>query len=246
MDLISIITPTYGRHPYLMQALDIFLAQDYPNLEWLILDDSPNPAQELLNHPDPRIRYFHSDERLTIGSKRNQLIEKANGNIIAHFDDDDYYAPNYISTMARVLDESNYDLLNLKAWYLYHEKNEFFGYWDLLETKGMHFVCYPAHVQLIYFDENNLPLYGSMALGYGFGWIYKKAVWEANHYDDINWNEDGEFALKALEKFKLGGIKDTEGLCLHVLHGGNTSTSFPQFKLPHHLIKKIFPAFQLL
>jgi len=246
MDKISIITPTYGRHPHLMQALDHFLAQDYPNLEWLILDDSPAPCEDLINHPDPRIRYFHNSERISIGSKRNQLIEKASGNIIAHFDDDDYYAPNYISTMARVLHESQRDLLNIKAWYLYHEKNEFFGYWDLLETKGMHFVCYPSHVQLIYFDEKNLATYGPMEMGYGFGWIYKKAVWEKAPFEDVNWNEDGLFAIKAVENFKLGGIKDTEGICLHVLHGENTSTSYPQFKLPHHLLKKIFPAFQLL
>jgi glycosyltransferase involved in cell wall biosynthesis len=236
MDLISIITPTYGREKHLAQALDGFLAQNYPNLEWLILDDSPNPSEALSNYSDHRIHYFHSSERITIGEKRNQLIARARGNIIAHFDDDDYYAPNYISTMARLLHESEHDLLNIKAWYLYHEKNEFFGYWDLLETKGMHFACYPSHVQLIYFDENNLPIYGAMDLGYGFGWIYKKAVWEKSPFESINWNEDGVFALKALENFKLGGIKDTEGICLHVLHGENSSTSYPQYKLPPHLM----------
>lgn len=212
----------------------------------LILDDSPSPCKALLNHHDPRIRYFHGPERISIGSKRNQLIEKEKGNIIAHFDDDDYYAPNYISTMARLLNESGHDLLNIKAWFLYHEKNEFFGYWDILEIKDMHFVCYPTHVQLIYFDENNLPLYGAMENGYGFGWIYKKAVLEKSPFADINWNEDGAFAHKAIKHFKLGGIKDTEGICLHVLYGENTSTSYPQYKLPHYLIKKIFSAFQLL
>ena len=37
--------------------------------------------------------------RLNAGEKRNWLAQHATGDYVAHFDDDDYYAPHYISRM---------------------------------------------------------------------------------------------------------------------------------------------------
>ena len=36
---------------------------------------------------------------LDLGEKRNWLVQHATGDYVAHFDDDDYYAPHYISRM---------------------------------------------------------------------------------------------------------------------------------------------------
>jgi len=47
---------------------------------------------------------------LTLGHKRNQLIQLASGEIVAHFDDDNLYAPEYLSTMVEALYESKAQL----------------------------------------------------------------------------------------------------------------------------------------
>jgi hypothetical protein len=43
----------------------------------------------------PKQRRLHLD----VGEKRNWLVQHATGDYVAHFDDDDYYAPHYISRM---------------------------------------------------------------------------------------------------------------------------------------------------
>jgi hypothetical protein len=63
---------------------------------------------------------------------------------------------------------------------------------------------------------------------------------EKNPYPAINFNEDGLFALNALENFKLDGFFDTQGICLHFIHQTNTSSCFPQYILPPSLMKNFF------
>ena len=61
--------------------------------------------------------YTHVTERLTIGEKRNRLIAASSGQVIVHFDDDDYYAPCYVEWMLRQL--GDHDLVKLVGWFAY-------------------------------------------------------------------------------------------------------------------------------
>tara|TARA_B110000046_G_C12699375_1_gene275904 strand:- start:99 stop:266 length:168 start_codon:yes stop_codon:yes gene_type:complete len=45
------------------------------------------------------VTYLYQRDHQTIGQKRNLAIQHATGDIICHFDDDDLYAADYISTM---------------------------------------------------------------------------------------------------------------------------------------------------
>jgi glycosyltransferase involved in cell wall biosynthesis len=114
MPKVSIITPTYSRESHLSKIHRCFKSQDYPDLEWLILDDSPGPSEEFTATSDSRIRYRHISKRLSIGEKRNLLVDEAAGDIIVHFDDDDFYNLNYVSSMVGALNEKECDLLNLR------------------------------------------------------------------------------------------------------------------------------------
>jgi glycosyltransferase involved in cell wall biosynthesis len=111
--LVSIITPTYRREEFLPYTARWVRAQTYPHFEWLILDDSPVPNPLLAADSDPRIRYQHVEQRLSIGEKRNRLVAMARGEFIAHFDDDDYYAPRFLELMISSLDANRADFANL-------------------------------------------------------------------------------------------------------------------------------------
>ena len=242
--MVSIITPTYNRATFLKNALAYFRSQNYRDIEWLILDDSLQEAPAFSDLADRNIFYERIDRKLSVGEKRNLLIEKSHGEIIVQFDDDDYYCPDYVRTMVSALSTLNADLINLRGWFLYDCRSRFFGYWNLMQKEGLHYRCDQAGVvQLMLNSENN----GGLAdnhLGYGFSYAFKKKVWKEVKFPEIDWNEDGEFSLKASSKFKVDGIKDTTGICLHILHLASTSRCFPQHHLPSFLLQRLFPALE--
>ena len=41
---VSVLAPTYQREQYLPALYTLFQAQTYPDLELLVLDDSPQPS----------------------------------------------------------------------------------------------------------------------------------------------------------------------------------------------------------
>src|SRR3978361_2118037 len=98
---VSVVTPTFGRERYLAGLYQGFAAQTHQDRELLVFDDSPVPSAFFARLAGPRVRYLHAPERLTIGEKRNRLIELATGEVIAFFDDDDHYAPGYLRAMLR-------------------------------------------------------------------------------------------------------------------------------------------------
>jgi glycosyltransferase involved in cell wall biosynthesis len=88
--LVTCIMPTYNRRPFIERAVAGVLGQSYPNLELLILDDGSDPIENCLP-ADPRVRYQRLEGRSTIGKKRNLACQEARGELICHFDDDDWY-----------------------------------------------------------------------------------------------------------------------------------------------------------
>jgi len=97
--LVSLLTPTFNRREFFPRAVRCFLSQDYPNLELIILDDGTDPIKDLLLD-DPRIKYFYETSKKNHGEKMNICCERATGEILMVFDDDDWYAPDRVTRQA--------------------------------------------------------------------------------------------------------------------------------------------------
>jgi glycosyltransferase involved in cell wall biosynthesis len=95
--LVSCIMPTRDRRLFVGQALRYFLRQDYPAKELVIVDDGDDPVQDAVP-TDSRMRYIRLEKHHSIGQKRNIAVREACGTLIAHWDDDDWYNPAYLST----------------------------------------------------------------------------------------------------------------------------------------------------
>jgi glycosyltransferase involved in cell wall biosynthesis len=91
--LVSCIMPTADRRAWVPNALDYFARQDYAERELVVLDDGADRVADLIPD-DPRVRYVGLDERLVLGEKRNRACELARGEIVVHWDDDDWHAPH--------------------------------------------------------------------------------------------------------------------------------------------------------
>jgi glycosyltransferase involved in cell wall biosynthesis len=96
MPLVSCVMPTRNRRRWIAQAIGYFQRQDYPNRELLVLDDGEDAVADIIP-PDPSIRYVRLDRTLVLGEKRNHACELARGEIIAHWDDDDWQASHRLS-----------------------------------------------------------------------------------------------------------------------------------------------------
>ena len=110
--LVSCIMPTADRRAHVARAIRCFLAQDYPDRELIVIDDGSDSVADLIPKLDT-IRYTRLDERLSLGAKRNMAVELARGEIVAHWDDDDWMAPQWLSSQVRTLLESGADVCGL-------------------------------------------------------------------------------------------------------------------------------------
>ena len=138
MELVSIITPTRNRERFLSNAEALVRARTYPRIEWIICDDSPTPSQRFGAAKDDAVRYIHSAVKVSVGEKRNRIADLARGDIIVHFDDDDFYAPSYVETMVARLRQGA-DMVKLSGWFLYSGLYRSLGYWDCLQNAGAAF-----------------------------------------------------------------------------------------------------------
>lgn len=94
--LVSCIMPTYNRRAFVPLALACFSHQTYPRRELVIVDDGSDPIGDLLQDI-PDVRYVRLQRRHTIGAKRNIACREARGEVIAHWDDDDWYGPERLA-----------------------------------------------------------------------------------------------------------------------------------------------------
>jgi len=241
---VSIITPTFNRHDLLKAQHAHVLAQSEQDFEWLILDDGPAPSPYFTQLSDPRIRYTHlSGPKMLVSAKRNWLCERSRAPIIAQFDDDDYYAPHYLTVMLKRLAETRADITKLSAWFVYSALLRRLGYWDTANTLGLHFTFGPEPVLNAFFNQTPPDSMKNNYAGYGFSYVFKISMWEKAPFPHVEYASDYGFVAAALAKgCALDHFADTEGLCLHILRRDNMSKSFPQCLLPDFMLEKLFSA----
>lgn len=115
--LVSCIMPTRNRAAFLPSALKCWRDQIYPERELIILDSSDDPIKFVAERAceelgmereiNARVRYIYSTQPIVIGSARNICCQQSNGDIIAHWDDDDWSGPNRLAEQVDILEECN-------------------------------------------------------------------------------------------------------------------------------------------
>lgn len=116
---VSALTPTCNRREFFPRAVSCFLSQDYPNLEWIILDDGAEPIRDLIP-PDPRIKYFYEQPKRMHGYKMNRCFELSSGEFGIVWDDDDWYPPSRITRQIQpMLDNPSIQVVGTSTIYYY-------------------------------------------------------------------------------------------------------------------------------
>jgi O-antigen biosynthesis protein len=196
--LVSCIMPTRGRTGFALQAVRYFLAQDYPRRELIVLDDAGGDLGAHLPD-DPRIRYEALPAGSPIGAKRNRGAELARGEVIAHWDDDDWYAPSRLREQVAPILANRADVTALRCEVFFDlERWEFWGCSDAL------------HRRLFVQDVHGGTL------------VFRASLWRSRaRYPSVSLAEDAAFLTRVVR----GGARlrrvDTPGLFVYLRHGAN-------------------------
>lgn len=238
--LVSIITPTFNRSSFVNVLYDFVQAQTYPNIEWIIHDDSEEINEFLSQNSSSKIKYIHSAERLSVGKKRNELIKLASGDFIAQFDDDDFYSPEYIQTLMNKMMQENVDFIIFSAFFCFHLDLNLFGYYKTHLKKGPAYQFNRNGIKFLALESQNIPL---IHFCYGWTYFFKKEVWVNQDFADINVFEDRTFLMKAIQdNYKVIFYEDQSGISAHSVHKKSSSVCFPQYLIPDFLVNNLFGA----
>lgn len=87
---ISIITPSFNQGSYIEETILSVLNQNYPNLEYIIIDgDSNDNTKDIIGKFDDRLYYWISEKDRGQSHALNKGLSQASGDIIGYLNSDD-------------------------------------------------------------------------------------------------------------------------------------------------------------
>jgi len=194
--LVSCIMPTADRRRFISHAIKCYSAQDYPNKELIIVDDGDDPVEDIVPHGENGIHYYRSSPRKRIGYKRNLCCDIARGEIIVHWDDDDWSAPWRVSYQVQAI-EDGADICGL-ADALYYSPST---------HKAWKFIA-------------SFP--GSEYWVMGCTMAYRKSVWNSGGFRNLQTTEDDHFILDARKRGATVRVLPDINMFVAIAHSGNT------------------------
>jgi len=165
--LVSIITPSYNQAEYLEYSIQSVLAQEYPNLEYIIVDGgSKDGSVEIIQRYADRLSWWVSEPDNGQADAINKGFRRANGEVVAWLNSDDLYLPEAIpEAVAALQADLDFGMVFGDALTIDPQGKPInklvFGNWGISELMRFRIICQPAVfmrrpvlVQAGYLDEN--------------------------------------------------------------------------------------------
>ena len=116
--LISIIIPTRERSEFLSYSLQTALEIEDENVEIIVSDNCSEDDTETVvkGFEDPRLRYVRTDRRVSMRQNFQFALDRARGEYVMFFGDDDGILPRQFAAMRKILEAERPDGL---TWSLF-------------------------------------------------------------------------------------------------------------------------------
>jgi glycosyltransferase involved in cell wall biosynthesis len=103
---ISVVTPNYNLAEYLEHTVKSVLDQNYPDLEYIIIDGaSTDGSVELIRKYEDRLAFWTSRPDKGFVYAIDEGLQRCTGEIMAWLNSDDMYLPGAFSTVAEIFSQ---------------------------------------------------------------------------------------------------------------------------------------------
>lgn len=218
--LVSIVTPAYNQAEYLVETIESVLAQDYPRLEYIVLDDgSTDGTPEILQRYADRIRY---ERHPNMGQARtlNRGWSMSRGTVLGYLSSDDRLAPQAVSLSIKKLLESPMTVV------VYCD-------FELIDAFGKSI----RSVRTEEYDERRLTV--DLVCQPGPGALFRREVFErtGGWAENLRQVPDFEFWLRASRLGRF--VRVPESLADYRIHEGSASFSVTTTERSMEIVKVV-------
>lgn len=200
--LASVVIPTYSRPIYLERAIASVLNQTYKNIEIIVVDDN-NPGTDARKETENVMKKYEEVTNVTYlrhaknkngSAARNTGLRIAKGEYITFLDDDDVIAESKLEKQIACLEQLD------ASWGCCYTA------YELLKENGANQISRERRSGYLYVEA----LMRTLFMGSGSNLLLRKSVAdEINGYDEsFQRNQDIEFTVRALEKYKIAYINE--------------------------------------
>jgi glycosyltransferase involved in cell wall biosynthesis len=127
--LVSIIILTMNHEKFIEQACESALAQNYPNIEIILLDNLSDDktfqlAKESLANANIKTEAYQNTERFGVAKNLNFLLSKTSGKHVGILSGDDWWDENMVAEKVKFVEETNCDFALSDGYKFIQETNE--------------------------------------------------------------------------------------------------------------------------
>lgn len=223
-DLVTAILPVYNGEKYIASAIETVLAQTYPQVECIVIDDgSKDGTAEVCESFGDRIRFIRK-ENGGVATARNLGVKEAKGKYVAFLDADDKWTPEKTTKQVAELEATGAAVCLTGVGFIDGDDN-------LIGSDGV-----ADHTDLL---RNILLLGDSTGFVGSTAMISRDVIRSVGGFDErLSTSADADLMLRISRKHRIEGIN--EPLALYRHHTGQMHHNLLALEHDFNLILKEF------